>query len=195
MVQSSRRRGAQYPAPTSSAEELQGQLDEALRELHEAREQQTATAEILHIISSSPTDAQPVFETIVKSAARLCRSVLSAVYRSDGKLVHLVAHDQFSPESIAAARAAYPVPVTSGNLIAVAVRERRVVHHPDVLVSGGYSELQRTSGYRSILVVPMLRDDVAIGAIAAMQLEPQPFPESQVALLKTFVPSRASSRA
>src|SRR6266545_3681204 len=186
MVQSSRRRGAQYPAPTSSAEELQGQLDEALLELHEAREQQTATAEILHIISSSPTDAQPVFETIVKSAARLCRSVLSAVYRSDGKLVHLVAHDQFSPESIAAARAAYPVPVTSGNLIAVAVRERRVVHHPDVLVSGGYSELQRTSGYRSILVVPMLRDEVAIGAIAVMRLEPQLFPRAQVELLKTF---------
>jgi signal transduction histidine kinase len=127
-----------------------------------------------------------VFETIVKSAARLCRSVLSAVYRSDGKLVHLVAHDQFSPDSIVAARAAYPVPVTSGNLIAVAVRERRVVHHPDVLVSGGYSELQRTSGYRSILIVPMLRDDVAIGAIAVMQLEPRLFPDTQVALLKTF---------
>jgi signal transduction histidine kinase len=154
--------------------------------LYEAREQQTATAEILQIISSSPTDAQPVFETIVKSAARLCRSVLSAVYRSDGKLVHLVAHDQFSPDSIAAARAAYPVPVTSGNLIAVAVRERRVVHHPDVLVSGGYSELQRTSGYRSILIAPMLRDDVAIGAIAVMQLEPRLFPDTQVALLKTF---------
>jgi DNA-binding transcriptional LysR family regulator len=103
MVQNSRHRRAQYPAPTPSAEELQGQLDEALRELYEAREQQTATAEILQVISSSPTDAQPVFETIVKSAARLCRSVLSAVYRSDGELVHLVAHDQFSPESIAAA--------------------------------------------------------------------------------------------
>jgi signal transduction histidine kinase len=186
MVQNSRHRRAEYPAPTSSAGDPQRQLDEALRELHEAREQQTATAEILHVISSSPTDAQPVFETIVKSAARLCRSVLSAVYRSDGKLVHLVAHDQFSPDSIAAARAAYPVPITSSNLIAVAVRERRIVHHPDVLVSGGYSELQRTSGYRSILIVPMLRDDVAIGAIAVMQLEPRLFPESQVALLKTF---------
>jgi signal transduction histidine kinase len=186
MVQNSRQRRAQYPAPTSSAGDRQRQLDEALRELHEAREQQTATAEILHVISSSPTDAQPVFETIVKSAARLCRSVLSAVYRSDGKLVHLVAHDQFSPDSIAAAQAAYPVPITSSNLIAVAVRERRVVHHPDVLVSGGYSELQRTSGYRSILIVPMLRDDVAIGAIAVMQLEPRLFPDTQVALLKTF---------
>jgi signal transduction histidine kinase len=184
MIQNYRHRPAQYPTHTPSADDRQ--RDEALRELSEAREQQTATAEILQIISSSPTDAQPVFETIVKSAARLCRSVLSAVYRSDGKLVHLVAHDQFSPDSIAAARAAYPVPVTSGNLIAVAVRERRVVHHPDVLVSGGYSELQRTSGYRSILIAPMLRDDVAIGAIAVMQLEPRLFPDTQVALLKTF---------
>jgi len=71
-------------------------------------------------------------------------------------------------------------------LIAVAVRERRVVHIPDVLVSGGYTELQRTSGYRGILIVPMMRDDVAIGAIAVMQIEPRLFPDTQVELLKTF---------
>src|SRR6516225_6018614 len=157
-----------------------------LNELRESLQQQTATADVLKVISRSTFDTQPVFETIIKNAARLCQSVLSAVYRSDGKLVHLVAHDQFSPESVAAVRAAYPVPIKSSNLIAVAVRERRVVHIPDVLVSGGYTELQRTSGYRSILVVPMIRDDVAIGAIAVMQLEPRLFPETQVELLKTF---------
>jgi C4-dicarboxylate-specific signal transduction histidine kinase len=112
--------------------------------------------------------------------------VLSAVYRRDGEHVHLVAHDQFSPESVAAVRKAYPAPLTSENLISVALRERRVVHEADVLVSGGYSELQRTSGYRSILIVPMLRDEVAIGAIAVMRLEPQLFPKAQVELLKTF---------
>jgi GAF domain-containing protein len=127
-----------------------------------------------------------VFETIVKNAGRLCQSVLSAVYRSDGELAHLVAHDQFSPESVAAVQAAYPVPLTSDNLISVAIRERRVVHEPDVLLSGGYSELQRASGYRCILVVPMMRDDVAIGAIAVMQIEPRLFSESRVALLQTF---------
>ena len=133
------------------------------------------------------TDTQPVFETIVKNAARLCQSVLSAVYRSDGELAHLVAHDQFcSGNSVAAVEATYPVPLASENLIAQAVRERRVVHEPDVLVSGGYSELQRASGYRAILVVPMMRDDVAIGAIAVMKIEPRLFPESRVALLKTF---------
>jgi two-component system, NtrC family, sensor kinase len=157
-----------------------------LNELRESLAQQTATAEVLNVISRSAFDAQPVFETIIKNAAQLCQSVLSAVYRSDGELVHLVAHDQFSPESVAAVRAAYPVPITSSNLIAVAVRERRVVHIADVLVSGGYTELQRTSCYRAILVVPMMRDDVAIGAIAIMQLEPRLFSETQVELLKTF---------
>jgi two-component system, NtrC family, sensor kinase len=157
-----------------------------LNELRESLQQQTATAEVLNVISRSAFDAQPVFETIIKNAAQLCQSVLSAVYRSDGKLVHLVAHDQFSRESVVAVRAAYPVPITSSNLIAVAIRERRVVHIADVLVSGGYTELQRASGYRAILVVPMMRDDVAIGAIAVMQLEPRLFPETQVELLKTF---------
>src|SRR6516225_9750774 len=157
-----------------------------LNELRESLQQQTATADVLKVISRSTFDTQPVFETIIKNAARLCQSVLSAVYRSDGKLVHLVAHDQFSPESVTAVQAAYPVPVLSSNLIAVAVRERRVVHIPDVLVSGGYTDLQRASGYRSILVVPMMREDVAIGAIAVMQLEPRLFPETQVELLKTF---------
>ena len=155
-------------------------------ELRQAREQQAATAEVLSLISDSPTDLLPVFDRIVKNAARLCQSVLSAVYRRDGDHVHLVAHDQFSPESVAAVRNAYPAPITSSNLISVAVRERRVVHEPDVLVSGGYSELQRTSGYRSILVVPMMRDEAAIGAIAVLRLEPQLFPEAQVELLKTF---------
>jgi signal transduction histidine kinase len=169
-------------AETSGTSEV-----EQLRlELQEARERQAATAEVLSLISDSPTGIQPVFDRIIKNAARLCHSVLSAIYRREGDHVHLVAYDQFSPESIAAVEKAYPAPLTSGNLISVAIRERRVVHEPDVLVSGGYSELQRTSGYRSILVVPMLRDDVAIGAIAVMRLEPKLFPKAQVELLKTF---------
>jgi two-component system NtrC family sensor kinase len=157
-----------------------------LNELRESLQQQTATADVLKVISRSMFDAQPVFETIIKNAAQLCQSVLSAIYRSDGELVHLVAHDQFSPESVAAVRAAYPVPITSSNVIAVAIRERRVVHIADVLVSGGYTDLQRASGYRAILVVPIMRDDIAIGAIAVMQLEPRLFPETQVELLRTF---------
>jgi GAF domain-containing protein len=164
-----------------------------LNELRASLEQQTAMSEVLGIVSSSATELQPVFETIVKNAARLCNSVLSAVYRSDGERVHLVAHDQFSAESVAAVRKAYPALLTSGNLIAVAVRERRVVHEADVLVSGGYSELQRTSGYRSILVVPMMRENTAIGAIAVMQQYCFPSHRSNLcrtSLLRLSLPSR-----
>ena len=174
------------PAKTKVETPAQTEAERLALELQEARERQAATAEVLSLISDSPTGIQPVFDRIVKNAARLCQSVLSAVYRRDGEHVDLVAHDQFSAESVAAVRKAYPAPLTSNNLISVAIRERRVVHEPDVLVSGGYSELQRTSGYRSILVVPMLRDEVAIGAIAVMRLEPQLFPKAQVELLKTF---------
>jgi signal transduction histidine kinase len=71
-------------------------------ELSEARERQAATAEVLRLIADSPTDLVPVFERIVQNAARLCQSVLSAVYRTDGKHVDLIAHDQFSPESASA---------------------------------------------------------------------------------------------
>lgn len=180
------RRDAPKAAPGSSPADAETDVARLARELGEARERQAATAEVLSLISDSPTDLQPVFDRIVKNAARLCQSVLSAVYRRDGEHVHLVAHDQFSEESIAAVQKAYPAPLTSKNLISVALRERRVVHEPDVLVSGGYSDLQRTSGYRSILVVPMLRDEIAIGAIAVMRLEPQLFPRAQVELLKTF---------
>jgi signal transduction histidine kinase len=174
------------PAKSETASSAKPDFEKLSLELQEARERQAATSEVLSLIADSPTDLQPVFERIVKNAARLCQSVLSAVYRRDGEHVDIVAYDQFSAESVAAVRKAYPAPLTSKNLISVALRERRVVHEPDVLISGGYSELQRTSGYRSILVVPMLRDDVAIGAIAVMRLEPQLFPKTQVELLRTF---------
>src|SRR4051812_28798663 len=182
------KKGASAPkaARASRSAGAKTKLAQLSLELQEARDRQAATDEVLSLIADSPTELYPVFDRIVRNAARLCRSVLSAVYRREGDHVQLVAYDQFSPESVAAVRKAYPAPISSANLISVAVRERRVVHVPDVLVSGGYSELQRTSGYRSILVVPMLRDDVAIGAIAVMRLEPQLFPEAQVELLKTF---------
>src|SRR5437764_13643995 len=172
------------PAKTEIESPAKSEAAQLALELGEARERQAATSEVLSLISDAPTDLLPVFDRIVRNAARLCQSVLSAVYRRDGEHVHLVAHDQFSPESVAAVRKAYPAPLTSQNLISVAIRERRVVHVPDVLVSGGYSELQRTSGYRSILVVPMLPDEVAIGALSVMRLEPQLFPKAPVELLK-----------
>ena len=181
-------KAARVSGPAKAEARRPAQTDAArlTLELQEARERQAATSEVLSLIADAPTDLAPVFDRIVKNAARLCQSVLSAAYRREGDHVHLVAHDQFSAASVAAVQKAYPAPLASKNLISVAIRERRVVHEPDVLISGGYSELQKTSGYRSILIVPMLRDDVAIGAIAVMRLEPQLFPRAQVELLRTF---------
>jgi signal transduction histidine kinase len=186
MAKARKRRNAPKAVRVSGSSAAKAEVARLALELQEARERQAATAEVLSLISDAPTDLSEVFDRIVRNAARLCQSVLSAVYRRDGEQVHLVAYDQFSPESVAAVQKAYPAPLTSENLISVAIRERRVVHEPDVLVSGGYSDLQRTSGYRSILIVPMLRDEFAIGAIAVMRLEPKLFPKAQVELLKTF---------
>ena len=132
------------PAKAEAEKPAATEVERLARELGEARERQSATSEVLSLIADSPTDLQPVFDRIVRNAARLCQSVLSAVYRRDGEQVQLVAHDKFSAESVAAVRKAYPAPLAGKNLISVALRERRVVHEPDVLISGGYSDLQRT---------------------------------------------------
>src|SRR5260370_13901984 len=79
------------------------------RALVEALEQQTATAEILRVISSSPTDVQPVFDTIVRSAVRLCAGLFSALYQFDGELLHQVAQHNFTPEALEEVRRISPV--------------------------------------------------------------------------------------
>src|SRR5436309_8609176 len=116
------------PAKTKIESPAKTEVEQLVLELQEARERQAATAEILSLISDSPTGIQPVFDRIVKNAARLCQSVLSAVYRREGDYVHLVAYDQFSPQSLAAVRKAYHAPLTSKKLISVANRERCAVH-------------------------------------------------------------------
>jgi hypothetical protein len=80
------------------------------KRLAEARDQQTATNEILKVISGSPSDAPPVFEAIVASAARLCEATFSAVARFDGGLLHLVAMSNMSPEETEAYRTIFPRP-------------------------------------------------------------------------------------
>jgi GAF domain-containing protein len=172
-------------------EELQ-EKNQALTEAHaqvtEALEQQTATSEILRVISSSPTDVQPVFDTIVASATRLCSGLFSAVYRYDGELIHLVAHHNFSPTALAAARQTFPMPPSRGGATARAVLTCEVVHIPDLRLEPEYAHgaLARDLGFPSILAVPMLRDGLPIGAIAVAGAEAAPFSDKQITLLKTF---------
>src|SRR5262249_59296054 len=156
------------------------------RELTEALEQQTAASEILRVISSSPTDVQAVFDAIVKSTVKLCGSLMSCVFRFDGKLIHFVAHHNFSPEGLELYQRTYPLPPSQDKLLGQALLERRPINVADVLTKYRHPIGQRELGHRSVLAVPMVREGVAIGVIATSRTEAGPFPEKQLELLKTF---------
>jgi len=157
-------------------------------ETKEALERQTATAEILKVISSSPTDVQPVLETIVESAVRLCDAVYSAVVTLDRGMLHLVAYRNWPAEGLALAQRMFPMPLESDHLSAIAAREKRVIHQvnlqddPEVPVSS--RELAKITGYRALLIVPMVREDQSQGVVVVARRDA--FSKEQIALLRTF---------
>ncbi|MBS1162876.1 MAG: hypothetical protein H6R03_772, partial [Burkholderiaceae bacterium] len=159
-----------------------------LNETKEALEQQTATAEVLQVISESPTDVQPVFEAIAERARALCNAVVSGVTRFDGEWVHLAAYRGVSPEAREAMRSVFPVRADGRTITARAIRDRAPVQITDVLAEPDYAakEAARLAGYRSNLAVPLVRDDQVVGSIAVCRAEPGPFPDKQVRLLQTF---------
>jgi signal transduction histidine kinase len=160
---------------------------ELQRELSEAREQQTATAEILHVISSSPTDVQPVFDTIVNNAPRLCGAKFCILYRFDGELLHLVAHHNVPRDLLELLQRLYPMKPWRQHASGRAIMSGAVVEIEDVLSDPEYQQTVATmSGWRSMLAVPMLRERVPIGAIVIQRAEAGSFPEAQIALIQTF---------
>jgi GAF domain-containing protein len=164
------------------------ELKERNRALTESLDQQTATSEILRVISSSPTDAQPVFDTIAASALRLCDARLCTVFRFDGKLIHLVALDQVSMEGAAAYRDAYPAPPGRGGGTHRAILTGSIVHIPDIRDDPEYElhDLARANDFGCVLSVPMLRHRHPIGAITVGREAARPFADEQIELLKTF---------
>ena len=161
-----------------------------VQELTEARRQQAATSEILRVISSSPTDVQPIFDAIVRSAVSLCGGLFSTAFRFDGELVHLVAHHNFAAEALEHFNRAYPTPPGQATQAAQAILGRKVVHtadaQEDIASPAARRQFAKEVGFRSALSVPMLLDGKAIGAISVSRREPLPFSESQIALLQTF---------
>jgi GAF domain-containing protein len=165
------------------------ELEARNRDLTVALEQQTATSEILRVISSSPTDLQPIFDAIASSATRLCEAAFSVVFRFDGELITVAADDGRIPGTLDVIRSAYPSPPGRQSMSALAILGRRVICMADAQASEEYphlAERARAIGYRSILAVPMLRGDEAIGAINVARLEAIPFTDTQIALLQTF---------
>jgi GAF domain-containing protein len=157
-------------------------------ELQERLEQQTATSEILRVIASSPTDIQPVIDTVVESAARLCEANDATLYRAEGALMRKIAgHGTIQTTlSIGETR-----PITRGSVSGRAMIERQAVNVPDmpVVVGCEFSDIQASverEGIQVVLGMPLLREGVPIGAITIQRRERRPFSEKQIALLKTF---------
>ena len=162
-----------------------------LTEQREALEQQTATAEVLRVISGSATDLQPVFEAITARAAKLCEAEFSAVARFENGLLHLVAVSNLLPDEARAFHSLFPRAPTRGFVMGRAFVEGRTVHIEDVLADPDYDPrvrevLQSLTGYRSFFGVPILRDGKPIGVIGCARRAVKPFTAAQMELVSTF---------
>jgi len=164
-------------------------------ETREALERQTATAEILRVISSSPADTQPVFEAIVQSGLRLFANAGIMIALPDGDLVRAAAVAASGPADAEAIRRRSPIPLTREYMTGIAILDRRVVdisdaeNAPSDLATGARNFL--ATGYRAITIVPMMLGDVAIGALSVLRRRPGPLSGTQLALLKTFAEQAA----
>jgi signal transduction histidine kinase len=170
---------------------LEQRVEDRTRELTESLEQQTATGEILRVISAAQTDVQPVFDAIAASSVSLCSAVFSGVFLYDGEFVRLVGHHNWTPEALAEFEQSYPLrPARDATLVTWAILDAAVVHIPDIEAEPTVPEkslrLARSRGYRSFLAVPMRRDGNPIGVIAVAKREAGPFSGKQVDILKTF---------
>ena len=157
------------------------------QELTEALEQQTATSEILGVIASSPTDIQPVLDTVAENAARLCEASDVLIRRVDGDVLAVVAHYGQIPHM----SEADSTTLSRGSVSGRAVIDRQTIHIYDLAAEAkdefpvGVALAQRF-GYRTTLVTPLMRQDLPIGAIIIRRMEVRPFTDKQIDLLKTF---------
>jgi len=172
-------------ATDRSYAELQAENEGLRRSLGEASEQQTATAEILRVISNSPTDLLPVLGAMAERAARLCAAYDAILLRLDGEVLRRVAH--YGP---IAPPPALVFPATRDTVGGRTVLDRRPIHVTDLQAETKEfpvgSAAARQLGSRTVLGVPLLRQGAAIGVIYIRRTEVQPFTEAQIALLQTF---------
>ena len=164
---------------------LQTQIDDLSRALTEAAEQQTATAEILRVISSSPSDVQPVFDAIARRVVALCGGRNAIVLRFDGEMLHLAGHHGVSPEGLERNQRAFPRRPWRDSPTGRAFLDRSVVHVPDRQAATEFVA-STAQGAGSLLAVPLLREQEAIGVIGVTRNLVGPFSSQQVELLKTF---------
>ena len=164
------------------------ELEDRNRQLSEALEQQTATGDILGVISSAPTDLQPVFDTIAGHSVKLCGALFSSVYRFDGEFIQMVAHHNYPPVALDRSLDLFPTRPGRHLFTARAILDRSVINVSDVANDSEHAarDIAASSGFRSVLSVPMLRGSDPIGAITVWHADVGPFSQTHVALLQTF---------
>src|SRR5215468_6290111 len=170
--------------------QLHDQLTARTEELRESLGQQTATADVLKVISRSTFDLQTVLETLTESAVRLCEADMGAIIRQKGSANYWATSYGLPPEHGEFIKA---IPLNAGrqSVTGRTLRERKTVHVPDVLADPEYTdpevlEAQRRAGYRSTVGVPLLREGMPIGVLLLMRRSVRPFTQKQIELVETF---------
>jgi signal transduction histidine kinase len=178
------------PAQARRYAELTGEIESLGRSLSVALEQQTATSEILGVISRSQTDPQPIFDAIVRSASRLGGGEYAIVTRYDGELLHLAAQHNPRPGTAEETATFFPqLPRREESPTARALVDASVVHLPDIAteeLSPSLRERYRRIGLQAIVAVPMIHHGRPVGVISVSRATPGPFSDRQIALLQTF---------
>ena len=172
---------------------LLNELRQRTTDLSEALEQQTATSDVLQVISSSPGDVEPVFAAMLENASRICDANFGNIFRWDGDALHLIATHN-TPPAFAEYRKRRPLPLKSNLPFARMVSAKAVVHCADAAALPAYTEQHdaevvaavELGGIRTFVAVPMLKEDKLIGALIVYRQEARPFTDKQIELVKNF---------
>ena len=157
-----------------------------LNELRESLEQQTATADVLGVISSSPGELEPVFQEMLKNAVRICDAKFGVLYRFDGAAFHFAAEVGTPSEYLEFNRQRGPFQPVPGSHLERVMLTKRMSHTPDDAASKIPGIAARLAGARTQVIVPMLKEDELIGAIVIYRQEVRPFTDKQIALVQNF---------